>query len=175
MYNKPIRNLKCDEIECKIATIKSGKGLSLMLYKTARTDTLILNETFGMMNWQSDYKEIKGNLYCGVSVYNDLTGSWVTKWDCGTVSQYGDKEKGEASDAFKRACFKWGIGIELYTSPFIWVPADKCNIQISQGKEKCFDTFSVTEIKYNSKEIIKLEIKNNTKNCRAFAVAKNIK
>lgn len=162
-----MRNLKEDEIECKIATIKKDKGLTLLLYKTARTDMLILDETFGQMNWQCEYKEIKGNMYCGISVYDKEKCQWVSKWDCGVESAFGDKQKGEASDAFKRAGFKWGIGIELYTAPFIWIPNKLCNIT-SDGK--CYDKFDVERIATVDKVITGLAIRNVTKNNkRVFA------
>lgn len=161
-----MRNLKENEIECKVATIKKDKGITLLLYKTARTDILILDETFGQMNWQCEYKEIKGNMYCGISVYDKEKGQWVSKWDCGVESAFGDKQKGEASDAFKRAGFKWGIGIELYTAPFIWIPNNLCNIT-SDGK--CYDEFDVEKIVTENKVITGLAIRNVTKyNKRVF-------
>lgn len=156
-YN--IRNLKHDEIECKISTVKE-KGLTLLLYKTARTDINILNEIVGPMNWECEYKEIKGNMYCGISIFDEEKKHWVTKWDCGVESIYGDKEKGEASDAFKRAGFKWGIGIELYTSPFIWIPSTKCNI----SNKKCYDKFSVEKIAVENNIITGISILNETNN-----------
>lgn len=161
-----VRNLKEDEIECKVATIKKDKGITLLLYKTARTDILILDETFGQMNWQCEYKEIKGNMYCGISVYDKEKCQWVSKWDCGVESAFGDKQKGEASDAFKRAGFKWGIGIELYTAPFIWIPKEMCNIT-SDGK--CYDKFDVERIATENKVITGLAIRNVTEyNKRVF-------
>jgi len=166
-----MRDLKLDEIECKIAIIKED-GCSLLLYKTARTDMQLLDEIYGEMNWQCEYKEIKGNMYCGISVYNPELKEWITKWDCGIESAFGDKEKGEASDAFKRAGFKWGIGIELYTSPFIWVNANKCNIKQNIRSEKsifkCSDKFEATKIKIQDKKIIELEIINKTKKMKCF-------
>lgn len=98
------RDLTEDEIECRVAIVKNT-GCSLLLYKTARTDMQILDETVGAMNWSCDYKEIKGNMYCGISIYDESKKEWITKWDCGVESAMGDKEKGEASDAFKRARF----------------------------------------------------------------------
>lgn len=113
-----MRPLRADEIEVRIGQIYE-KGVSMLLYKNARTDMAILDETYGAMGWQCDYKEVKGNLYCGIGV-KDEAGAWVWKWDCGTESNT-EREKGEASDAFKRAGFRCGIGRELYTAPFIWL------------------------------------------------------
>lgn len=116
------RALKAKEIEVRIGTI-GEKGVTLLLYKDARCDQNILDETVGEMNWQRDHKEVKGNLYAGVGIYDNEKKQWVWKWDCGTES-YTEKEKGEASDSFKRACFNWGIGRELYTAPFMFIKAD---------------------------------------------------
>lgn len=120
MKDIKIRALKADEIECKVAQV-SAKGVQLLLYKDARCDKRILDETFGMMKWADCYSEIKGNLYCSIMLYDEETGMWIQKQDCGVESAFGDKEKGEASDAFKRACFNVGIGRELYTKIFIWI------------------------------------------------------
>lgn len=164
------RNLNANEIECKISMINE-KGLSLLLYKTARTDMQLLDETVGEYNWQCEYQEIKGNMYCGISIYDAYKKQWITKWDCGVESAFGDKEKGEASDSFKRAGFKWGIGTELYTSPFIYVPAEKTNIlkQTVNGKTKYVttDKFYVEKIAITNNEITGLAIKNQ-KNIRVF-------
>lgn len=158
-----IRDLTENEIECKVANI-SQNGLSLLLYKTARTDMAILDEVFGQMNWQCKYEEVKGNMYCTISVYDNEKKQWIEKQDCGVESAFGDKEKGEASDAFKRAGFKWGIGVELYTSPFIWVDSSNCNIKLKEGtnnKFVCMDKFEVKKIKIENKEIVELSIYNN--------------
>lgn len=159
------RPLNKDEIEVKVKQVKDN-GLVALLYKTARTDMDLLDETVGAENWECDYKEIKGNLYCGISIMVD--GRKVEKWDCGIESREddeGNEKKGEASDAFKRAGFKWGIGRELYTSPFIWIPADKANIKTGNGKPKCYDKFIVGIIEYTEKgkSISKLAIWNATK------------
>jgi hypothetical protein len=165
------RELKSNEIECKISQINE-KGLSLLLYKTARTDMQLLDETVGAYNWKCEYEEIKGNLYCGISIYDESKKEWITKWDCGVESAFGDKEKGEASDSFKRAGFKWGIGRELYTSPFIYISADKCNIQNKNGKNVCYDKFVVEAIQIKDEEITGLAIKNMTTNKRVFLYKK---
>ena len=109
------RLLKADEIEVRVKQVGETYA-QLLLYKTARADMDILDETYGPENWQNDYKTIKDNMYCGIGVFNGT--SWVWKWDCGTESNT-EKEKGEASDSFKRASVRWGIGRELYTSPKI--------------------------------------------------------
>lgn len=121
-----MRKLTHDEIEVKVKQI-TAKGAVLLLYKTARVDMAILDETYGPMNWQSDYKVVKDNLYCGIGVRNKDTENWVWKWDCGIESREdgeGNEKKGEASDAFKRAGFKWGIGTELYTAPFTFAQVE---------------------------------------------------
>ena len=135
-----IRLLKADEIECRIGMVKEGKGMSLLLYKDARADMKILDETFGMFGWEREHEVIDGNLYCTVRVWDDNNKRWISKQDVGTESNT-EKEKGQASDSFKRACFNFGIGRELYTAPFIWIP-------ISKGYSKN-EKFKVKEIGYN--------------------------
>lgn len=167
---KKFRLLRADEIEVRIAQAKE-KGVSLLLYKTARTDANLLDETVGTENWENDFKVVDGVLYGGIGIYFEDKDRWVWKWDAGTESNT-EAEKGRASDAFKRAGFKWAIGRELYTTPFIWIPSDKC--KIVDGK-KCFDKFSVTEIGYNdANEINRLVINNDTLKTTAFTMGKAI-
>ena len=161
------RELKETEIDVRVASV-SEKGLSLLLYKDARCDMNILDETVGTFNWQREHAVIGDRLYCTVSIFNAEKGIWVSKQDVGTES-YTEKEKGQASDSFKRACFNWGIGRELYTAPFIWVGADKCNIRDNKGKKACNDKFIVKKIKYDSsRNIDGLYIYNSTKRTDAF-------
>lgn len=162
-----MRDLKENEIECKISQINE-KGLTLLLYKTARTDAQILDETYGEMNWKNHYDEVKGNMYCTIEVWDKDKGQWISKQDCGVESAFGDKEKGEASDAFKRAGFKWGIGIELYTSPFIYISSDKCNLKMNNGKYVCYDKFKVEKIVTQDKKIRALSIRNDQTDERVF-------
>lgn len=154
------RDLRADEIECRIQQVKEN-GLVLLLYKDARCDMNILDETVGAMNWQRGH--CRDNANCIVSIYDDEKKQWVSKEDTGTESNT-EAQKGLASDSFKRACFNWGIGRELYTAPFTWIPADKCNI----NNKKCYDKFSVEKIIIENKKITALAIYNDTKKCRAF-------
>ena len=166
-----IRKLKADEIDVRVAQCKQN-GLSLLLYKDARVDQRILDETYGAMNWQRSHQLIGDRLYCTVSVFDDKKQQWVSKQDVGTESNT-EAEKGQASDSFKRACFNWGIGRELYTAPFIWILGDKAEIKTlnSAGKIKyaCYDKFAVRDIQYNDKgEISYLEIVNVTQKVGAY-------
>ena len=162
--NRKFRLLRADEIECRVATCNKN-GVSLLLYKDARCDMNILDETLGAMNWQRDHKELKGVIYAGVGVYyTDIAGNsrWIWKWDAGAES-YTEKEKGEASDSFKRACVNWGIGRELYTSPFIWVKAADTKLEKDDnGKYKCKDSFFVRAIEYEDDSISYLLICNKS-------------
>ena len=153
------RPLRADEVECRIGNVsKQGKGLSLLLYKDARCDANILDETVGADNWQCRYYEHKGTLFCSVGI--KCGDEWVWKDDAGAPSNM-EAAKGEASDAFKRGCFKWGIGRrELYTAPFIWVDAKDCNLTQSNGKWQCFDTFSVNHMTVADGKITELQIVN---------------
>ena len=151
-----MRKLKEDEIELRVGTC-TNKGFSLLLYKTARVDRQILDEEYGIMNWQCDYKVINDNLYCGIGVYDKEKDDWIWKWDCGTES-YTEKEKGEASDSFKRAGFKWGIGTALYTSPFIWHTGDVETKNERYIPKINISQLNVKEIEYKDDKISKLVI-----------------
>ncbi len=121
------RKLTANDVEARVQSCDEN-GFTLLLYKNARCDMNILDETVGAENWQREHYECKGNLFCRVGICCgmniDMSGnegdilspSWVWKADCGTESNT-EKEKGESSDSFKRACFNWGIGRELYTAP----------------------------------------------------------
>lgn len=151
------RLLHADEIEARVATVNE-KGCSLLLYKDARCDMNILDETVGAMNWERTHS--RDNANCTVSIWDKDKEQWISKEDTGTES-FTEKEKGLASDSFKRACFNWGIGRELYTAPFIWIPADKVNLSQKNGKYTTYDKFIVEAIRYDDKrQISALSIKN---------------
>ena len=161
-----IRLLRADEIECRAASV-SEKGVSLLLYKDARVDQRILDETFGVFGWKRSHQCINGNLYCTVEVYSRETGEWVSKQDVGTNGEQ-QKEKSQASDSFKRACFNWGIGRELYSAPFIWVPASKAAISKKGDKYYCNESFYVRTIAYNDEREISGLVIADGKNCTVY-------
>ncbi len=116
------RKLRADEIDVRVGNV-TEKGATLLLYQDGRCAMNVLDETLGGLMWQRDHKELKGNMYAGIGIWNADTCEWVWKWDCGVESNT-EKEKGEASDSFKRAAVNWGIGRELYTAPRIFVACD---------------------------------------------------
>lgn len=162
-----MRPLQANEIECRVG-YSTAKGASLLLYKDARVDMRMLDEIYGPTNWERYHEVVNGNLFCTVRVWDSEKGFWVSKQDVGTESNT-EKEKGEASDSFKRACFNWGIGRELYTAPFIWVTltdADMTNGKITTK-------FFCREIGYNeNREINHLVIVDGKGNAR-FTFGKN--
>lgn len=156
--------LQANEISCRIQQI-SEKGLSLLLYVTSRDGQKRLDEKYGPLGWQDRYEVIDGDLYCIISAWDEEKKMWISKEDVGTAS-YTAKEKGRASDAFKRACVKHGIGRELYTAPFIWIGAKDAGIKVdSNGKASTRKKFSVNLIKYTSDcKIDELEIVDDDMN-----------
>lgn len=159
MGQKKIRLLRPDEIECRIGSI-SEKGLSLLLFMDARAAQNILDETFTPFGWRRTHQEIGGRLYCTVEVWDEEKKQWISKQDVGTES-FAEKEKGAASDSFKRACFNWGIGRELYSAPFIWLPADRVCIRHDGKRYTTPERFTVESISYDgNREICGLEIRN---------------
>lgn len=161
-----IRKLKSSEIELRVGTARKD-GCSLLLYKDARCDMRILDEVFGPMNWQRSHQLIDGNLYCSVSV-KDSNGEWVSKQDVGTES-FTEKEKGQASDSFKRACFNWGIGRELYTAPFIWIKLNSNEVTEKNGKPQINVKFYVKSIDYSDSGDIKTLVIVDDKGVERFS------
>ena len=159
------RCLKPSEVECRISQIDKT-WLTLLLYKDARVDMNILDETVGCLNWKKSYS--RDNANCTVSIWDDEKQQWISKEDTGTES-FSEAEKGLASDSFKRACFNWGIGRELYTAPFIWIPKEQVDIVQKGQKWTTYDKFVVKQIMYDDKRnIVALAIKNTKKSGWAF-------
>lgn len=131
------RKLKANEIDCRVSQIDRG-WCTLLLYKDARVDQNILDETVGCMNWQKRY--VRDNANCIVGIWDEDKKQWVEKEDTGTES-FTEAEKGLASDSFKRACFNWGIGRELYTAPTIFINPRKDMGTIRKPEEESNEFF----------------------------------
>ncbi len=151
------RLLQPQDIDCRAAQVSQKRdgtvSACILLYKDARVDQSILDETFGIFGWQRSHQLIGERLYCTVSVKDPDTGEWVSKQDVGTESNT-EKEKGQASDSFKRACFNLGIGRELYSAPRIWITLnDKEYYTNAAGKAAMspYCGFSVKSIEYDER------------------------
>lgn len=156
------RALKASEIDCRIQSIGQNKtgavGTTILLYKDARVDMNILDETVGAMNWQREHSVVNGNLYCTISIWDEVKERWISKSDVGTESNT-EKEKGQASDSFKRAGFNWGIGRELYSAPFVYIQLDKSEYIERNGKLTSNAKFKVKDIAYDeSRNIVRLVV-----------------
>lgn len=154
------RELRADEIEVRVGTVGQA-GATLLLYKDARADMNILDDAG--VKWQRKHDVVNGNLFCTVSIWDSEINEWISRQDVGTESMT-EKEKGQASDSFKRACTNWGIGRELYSSPFIHVKVD--TIQ-ENGKWHLKDRYilsgaSVKAIAYKDRKIVSLELADKT-------------
>ena len=168
------RKLKAEEIDCRVAQIDKN-WCTLLLYKDARVDMNILDETVGSMNWQKRY--LRDNANCVVGIWDDKKEQWIEKEDTGTES-FSEAEKGLASDSFKRACFNWGIGRELYTAPSIFIfprkdmgsvrkPEDESNEFFEKnGKYTTKTKFYVDYIDYDGNNISDLVIRDQKGNSR---------
>ena len=157
------RLLNADEIECRVGQCFPDKNnptaVSILLYKDARCDMAILDETIGCLNWQRIHEFKDGKLYCTVSIFDKDKKMWIDKEDVGVESNT-EAEKGQASDAFKRACVNWGIGRELYTAPFIY-------IQANNGENIKRTKFDLKSITYDDKgriaSLVIVDDKGNTR------------
>jgi len=131
--------LSIDEIDFRVQSINKGGFATILAYKDARVDMNRLDAVFGVFGWQKKYELIDGNLFCSVGIWNDAIKEWIWKMDVGTESNT-EKEKGQASDAFKRACFNLGIGRELYDYPLIQIKLEANEFKVEQ---------------YNGKDVVK--------------------
>lgn len=158
-----------DDIEVRVAqtSVYDNKvKANLLIYKDARVDMFALDKQYGPMNWQRTHQVIDGRLYCTVSIRDPKTGEWIAKQDVGTESNT-EPEKGQASDSFKRACFNWGIGRELYTAPKISVELNEREYGRDNGKIRVYASFKVEEIGYDeNRNINKLTIVDRFGNVR---------
>ena len=158
MKELKFRCLRAEDVNARVQKLVAGSGAILLLYKDARVDMAMLDKEVGPFNWKREHS--RDNANCTISIWDDEKNQWVSKEDVGTPSNT-EAEKGRARDAFKRAGFNWGIGRELYTSPFIWVKADKFKTRKNQrGSEEVDGKFIVTgmDVDEDSRKITRLEI-----------------
>lgn len=172
MEKLEFRTLTADEIDCRVGTV-TDKGCSLLMYKDARVDMRLLDEVVGPMNWKREHELINGNLFCTVSIRDKESGEWVSKQDVGVESNT-EKEKGQASDAFKRACVNWGIGRELYTCPFVWVNLAQDEWKNGRnGMKQPKPKFYVTDIEYFDGKVTFLRVVDD-KNKERYIFGKSV-
>lgn len=175
------RPLRADEVECRVAQTanKTDKDpmawITALLYKNARCDMAVLDETVGPMNWQRHH--LRENANCIISIWDDKKMQWIEKEDTGTESN-AEAEKGLASDSFKRAGFNWGIGRELYTAPVIFIPRvgkdgkENFTLRESGGKFYPAVNLSVTCMNVENGRIVGLNIENTKLRRTVFAWGK---
>lgn len=156
--NFNFRDLREDEIDVRVSSINSS-FVNLLLYKNARVDMNILDETVGPENWQREHSTVGDNVTCTIRVWDPDKNQWIAKQDVGTES-FSEATKGAFSDSFKRAAFCLGIGRELYTAPQIKVEAKDVNIREKNGKPVTYDHFVVANIAIREKKIVGLVIVN---------------
>jgi hypothetical protein len=134
-YKDLSRPLDISDIEFRVQSINNGGYATILAYKNARVDMSRLDEVVGPMGWQRKHELINGKLFCHVGLYSDMIDQWVWKSDVGTESMT-EASKGESSDSFKRACFNWGIGRELYEYPFISIHLEAHEWDNKSGRPK---------------------------------------
>lgn len=149
------RKLRADEIQVRPTDTKRKGSCLLLLYQDARCAMNILDETVGQC-WQKDYKDINGNIYCGIGIYDQDLNDWVWKWDCGafTAKEEDMQSKADASDATKRAAVCWGIGRELYATPKLKITCPESYYY----NDKLTMTFTVKSIEWDGDKLIDLVV-----------------
>jgi hypothetical protein len=141
--------LPIDQIDFRIQSINKGRYATILAYKDARVDMNRLNSVYGIGFWQRKHEYINGKEFCSVGIWNKEIGQWCWVQDCGTQSNT-EKEKGQSSDAFKRACFNLGIGIELYGYPLISIQLNTDEVDLSGPKPKATWNLKLRDWKWYS-------------------------
>lgn len=125
--------LEIKDIDFRVQSINKAGYATILAYKDARVDINRLNEVCTPLGWKREHS--RDNKNCTVSVWDDAKAHWVSKEDTGTESM-AEAQKGLASDSFKRACFNWGIGIELYDYPIIKIKLNPNEFKIETFNNK---------------------------------------
>ena len=154
------RDLRPEEIEVRVGSMikdyatKEDKGFQLLLYKTARVDANILDDTVGVYNWQKRFYQVKNTMVCSIGLYNEERKEWIWKDDGGDDDFTTEQVKAELSDSFKRAGFAIGIGRKLYTASKIYMVVDITKTNTPKSH------YQVKEIEYDDTSITKLVVIN---------------
>lgn len=141
--------LTIEEIDFRVQSINKGFYATILAYKDARVDMNRLDAVYGVEGWQKKYDIVNGNLFCSVGVWSEKLKQWIWKQDVGTESNT-EKEKGQASDAFKRACFNLGIGRELYDYPVISIKLNDDEAELKGDKVYAKFGLKLREWKWHS-------------------------
>ncbi len=142
-----MKPIPIDSVEFRIANINKGGYAKLLAYKDARVDINRLNSVVGQFGWKREHT--RDNANCIVSIWDTNTGQWISKEDTGTES-YSEAQKGLASDSFKRACFNWGIGLELYDYPDIQIKLNKDEFKMDGDRIRQTFNLKLKEWKWES-------------------------
>lgn len=134
--------LSIDQIDFRVQSVNKGGYAIILPYKDARVDQQRLDDVVGPLNWKREHTNQNRN--CIVSIWDESKSQWVSKEDTGTESNT-EAQKGLASDSFKRACFNWGIGRELYDYPLIQVKLNQDEWQLDNGKARATWTLKPNE------------------------------
>lgn len=168
------------EIDFRVQSVNNGGYATILAYKDARVDINRLNKVFGVGYWQRKHELINGNLFCSVGIWNNEIKEWCYVQDVGKES-YTEKEKGQASDSFKRACFNLGIGIELYDYPLISIKLHDSEWTKGEGNKPNRTTykFNLKEWEWSlqmlCRDVFTLKAKDTAGNIRFNYKAKNNK
>lgn len=137
-FKKLSEPLPISSIDFRVQSINKGGYATILAYKDARVDMNRLDEICWVENWKREHS--RDNKNCMVSIWDESKSVWVSKEDTGTESNT-EEEKGLASDSFKRACFNWGIGRELYDYPVISVKLNEDEYE--KKNDKCYATYNL--------------------------------
>lgn len=171
MNNEDLERLKqplpIESIDFRIQSINKGGYATILAYKDARVDMNRLDEVCGALNWKREHTRENHN--CIVSIWDNEKKEWISKEDTGTES-FTEAEKGLASDSFKRACFNWGIGRELYDYPLIQIKLKDDEFSVDGNKAKQTYNLKLREwqwgAKFENDEIVQLAAKDHNGNVR---------
>lgn len=167
--------LTAEQIDFRVKTVTAKGMTQILAYKDARVDIIRLNDVCGPLGWKREHS--RDNQNCTVSIWDKETCHWVSKEDTGTESNT-EAQKGLASDSFKRACFNWGIGLELYNYPQIWIQLNENEFVVDGARGKLKSPWLLNtwtwQTKFEGQRLIKIQCKDKGQKVRYFWEDKNV-